>query len=121
MKIVAIKLRGEALDEFGCSKYIWATQKQARKIMDSQYTDDREMLFRIGDIYIRAKDIAMMKEMELEDAKYSPYFQPYIIEAIEREKEEEQERLQRMTPQQRLAKGKISGQVGEFVKKHKIG
>lgn len=120
MKIVAIKLKGEALDEFGCQKYIWATKEQAKKIMDSQYTDDHGFMFQIGDVFIRANDIAMMKIMDLESAKSLPSFKPYILEAIEREKREEQARLNQMTDRQRLMTGKINNKIKMFVESHKI-
>lgn len=85
MKIVAIKIRGEELDGNGFQKYIWATKKQVNKIMGSQYTDDRDLLFQLGDHYIRARDIVMMKEMELSYAKELPCFENYIVKQIERE------------------------------------
>lgn len=94
-KVYAVTIKGYGKDEFGLQQYEWATEKQVRRILNSQNdSEHRDDFFQLGERVFRCKDIVQIKEMQLEYATGIPSFRGYVLEQIDREEREEAEKLE---------------------------
>lgn len=93
-KVVAIVLKGQKPNADGFLEYLFATQSQFEKIVDSQdIPDQKDKVFKIGDNYLKLNDIdfARTKTRTLSEVKNWATFQPYIVQAIEAENKQKKQ------------------------------
>ena len=88
-EIAAITVKGFGKDENGLVNYVWATKKQLSRLLEAQFDEvERNFVFKIGDFGIRPCDILTFKMVSIDRAKELPAFRGYILEALEKEKQE---------------------------------
>lgn len=93
-KVAAIVTKDIGVDANGLQQYIWATQRQAERLLEMQFDEEmRHFVYMIGDESLRPCDILKVKIMKLEYAKKLPAFNSYVIKELEREAEKEKEKL----------------------------
>lgn len=87
--VAAITIKGLDPDEHGLPQYVWATKKQAKKLLAAQYDEQqRTFVFMLGDRGIRPCDIIGLKMVRVKEALPWPAFRGYVLDALEDEKEQ---------------------------------
>ena len=84
--IYAVAIRGLGPDTNGINQYEWATAKQNADITDAIINGRSHVVINGGTV--RVSDIARTKPMRLSYARTLPSFNPYVLEALEAEKQE---------------------------------
>ena len=84
--IHAVAIRGLGLDANGINQYEWLTEKQHKSIASAIAKGDTHVF--IGGEIILVRDILKTKPMKLSYARTLPSFKPYVLEALEAEKQE---------------------------------
>lgn len=88
--IAAIIIKGLGVDEFGLQQYVWATKKQAEKLLEAQYDEERnKFVFILGDEGIRPCDIVRIKFVKVKEAVKWPALKRYVIDELYLEAENE--------------------------------
>lgn len=92
-KIVAsIIVKNLGVDENGLQQYLWATKKQAERLLEAQFDEtEKYMLFMLGDASVRPCDVLQVRFRKVKDVKDLPAFRNYVIKELENE--EKQNRL----------------------------
>lgn len=84
--IYAVAIRGLGPDANGINQYEWATAKQNAEITDAIINKRTHVI--INGAVTRVIDIAKTKPMKLSYARTLPSFKPYVLKALEAEKQE---------------------------------
>lgn len=84
--IYAVAIRGLGPDPNGINQYEWATAKQNAEITDAIINGRSHVV--INGAVVRVNDISKTKPMKLSYARTLPSFKPYVLEALEAEKQE---------------------------------
>ena len=88
-KIVAsIIVKNLGVDENGLQQYLWATKKQAERLLEAQFDENEKyMLFMLGNDSVRPCDVLEVRFRKVKDVKDLPAFRNYVLKELEVEEE----------------------------------
>lgn len=87
--VAAITIKGMNPDEHGLPQYVWATKKQAERLLAAQFDEkQRTFVFMLGDRGFRPCDVLGIKMVKIKEARRYPAFRRYVLDALQNEKEQ---------------------------------
>lgn len=88
--IAAIMVKNLGVDENGFQQYLWATKKQAQRLLEAQFDEERNhFVYMLGDESIRPCDMLRVRFVKVKEAKEWVAFRKYVLIALEQEVQEE--------------------------------
>lgn len=84
--VAAITVKNLGKDEHGLQQYLWATKKQAKRLLNLQFDEEKShFVYMLGNNSVRPCDILAVKFVKIKEARVWPAFERYVIDELESE------------------------------------